>query len=226
MENPLVSVVVPVYNGERFLAAALDSIFAQDYRPLEAIVVDDGSTDRTRDIVKSYAEARYLYQANQGHGAAKNTGIAAASGEFVAFLDADDLWTPNKLAVQATYLLEHPETGYVIARMQNFLEAGIEPPLLARDFLLTDSVGFVVGTLLARRAVFARVGNFDASYRHANDTDWFFRAKEAGVQMTMLPEVLLRRRLHGANLSYETRPMASDFMRAVKRSIDRTRKQR
>jgi glycosyltransferase involved in cell wall biosynthesis len=226
MNRPLVSAIVPVYNGERFLAAALDSIFAQSYRPVEAIIVDDGSTDRTADIARSYAEARYIYQPNQGHAAAKNAGAAAAAGDFLAFLDADDLWTPDKLFVQVAYLLDHPEIDYVIARMRNFLEPGVEPPLLAKNFLAADSAGFVVGTLLVRRAVFNAVGGFDTTYRHGNDTDWFFRAKEAGVRMTMLPHVLLRRRFHGANLSYETRAMASDFLRAVKLSIDRTRGRR
>jgi len=222
----LVSVVVPVYNGDRFLAAALDSIYAQDYRPLEVIVVDDGSVDRTTDIAQSYQEARYIYQTNQGHGRAKNVGIAAARGKFLAFLDADDLWAPHKLRVQVDYLLAHPDTSYVTARVQNFIEPGTQPQPKRKDLLLTEAATMIVGALVARRSAFEAVGDFDTGYRHANDSDWFFRAREAGMPWIVLPEVLLYRRLHDSNLSYETRAMASELLRAVKSSIDRTRKRK
>jgi glycosyltransferase involved in cell wall biosynthesis len=225
MKGPLVSVVVPVYNGERFLAAALDSIFAQDYRPLEVIVVDDGSVDGTAEIAKSYQEVRYIYQANQGHGKAKNAGLAAASGEFIAFLDADDLWAPHKLSAQIGYLLDHPDIPYVSAKMRNFIEPGTRPPK-RKDLLVTESATMIVGALTARKSAFKVVGDFDPSYRVANDTDWFFRAKQAGMPLTVLPEVLLYRRLHDSNQSYETGPMASEFLRAVKSSIERLRKLR
>ena len=105
MENsPLVSTIIPVFNGERLLPEALDSVFRQDYRPIEVIVVDDGSTDGTSLVARSCPEVRYLYQSNQGLGAARNAGIAAACGEFIAFLDADDIWLPRKLSSQMNFL--------------------------------------------------------------------------------------------------------------------------
>ncbi|MBI4573499.1 MAG: glycosyltransferase family 2 protein, partial [candidate division NC10 bacterium] len=109
MTGPLVSVILPVYNGERFLAAAIASILAQDYQPIEVIVVDDGSTDGTAAIARSFQGVRYLYQPNQGPAFARNAGIAVARGAFIAFLDADDLMVPTRLSVQAGYLLAHPE---------------------------------------------------------------------------------------------------------------------
>ena len=100
MDKPLVSVIVPVYNGEHYLSFAIHSILRQDYHPSEVIVVDDGSTDNSANIARSFKEVRYIHQSNQGVAMARNVGIAAARGEFIAFLDADDLWTPNKLSIQ------------------------------------------------------------------------------------------------------------------------------
>ena len=104
MSNPLVSVIMPVYNGEQFLRLALDSVFAQNYRPLDIIVVDDGSTDHSADIACSFKGVRYFYQENQGDGLARNHGIAQAQGDFISFLVADDLWAPHKTYVQIEYL--------------------------------------------------------------------------------------------------------------------------
>src|SRR5262249_48006666 len=108
MSRPPVSVIVPVRNGERFLAAAITSILTQDYRPLEIIVVDGHSADNTAKIVQSFAQVRYVQQVNRGIADAYNTGIAAAQGQVIAFLSHDDLWTPNKLSLQVNHLLEHP----------------------------------------------------------------------------------------------------------------------
>jgi glycosyltransferase involved in cell wall biosynthesis len=108
VERLLVSVIVPVYNGERYLSAALESIFAQDYHPFEVIVVDDGSGDSSAAIAKSFKSVQYIYQTNQGIANAWNLGIDASKGELIAFLDCDDLWTPNKLRLQVDYLVNHP----------------------------------------------------------------------------------------------------------------------
>src|ERR1044072_7097933 len=113
-EQPLVSVIIPVYNGARFLLAALESVFAQTYRPFEVIVVDDGSADDSGRIAQSFSGVHYIRQANQGVAAARNTGIEAARGEFYAFLDQDDLWTPEKLRLQIQHMLNHPDLGYTL----------------------------------------------------------------------------------------------------------------
>ena len=99
-KQPLVSVIIPVYNREKFLAEAIDSVLAQTYRPIEIIVIDDGSTDKSGEIARSYAETKYIYQDNQGVSVARNIGVDAAQGEFLAFLDSDDMWLHNKLETQ------------------------------------------------------------------------------------------------------------------------------
>lgn len=219
--NKQVSVIIPVFNGERYLAEALASIWAQDYRPLEVIVIDDGSTDRTAEIARSNPAVIYVYQPNQGHGAAKNAGIVKATSDFVAFLDADDLWLPRKLTAQIEYLLSHPGTGYVIAHMDVLLESGVAwPVFLNRQHYLSNPPCFLPSALLTCKSVFKQIGGFDTSYRHANDGDWFFRARDAGISMGLLPEVLVRKRIHGDNLSYDKLIML-ETMRVVRNSIKR-----
>jgi glycosyltransferase involved in cell wall biosynthesis len=224
--KPLVSVIIPVYNGEACLVEAIDSVLAQTYRPLELIVVDDGSVDGTADVARSYQEAAYVYQENQGHAAAKNRGISVANGQFLAFLDADDIWTPEKLQVQMDYLLEHTDVGFVICRMKILLEQGTEwPSSLNQKYYRSDPAGFLPSALVTRRCVFERIGAFDISYRHGNDSDWFFRAKDVGIAMAILPQVLLRRRIHANNLSHETQSMTSELLRLVRASIGRRQDQ-
>jgi glycosyltransferase involved in cell wall biosynthesis len=224
IQKPLASAILTAYNGEPFLAESIASVVAQSYRPVEIIVVDDGSTDGTAEVVRSFEGVRYIHQMNQGVAAAMNLGLQAAVGEFLAFLDMDDLWTSNKLELQVGYLLEHPSVDYVIAKTRNFLEPGVElPSRPTQDLSLTDAVILNPGTLVARKAVFQTVGMFDGSYAQAADFDWFIRAKEAGLRMAILPEVLLHRRIHGSNLSLRTQTKTSEFVRSVRSSIERRR---
>jgi glycosyltransferase involved in cell wall biosynthesis len=222
----LVSVIVPVYNGERFLAAALDSIRAQDHRPLETIVVDDGSDDGTPAIAQPRADVRYERHPHRGLAATRNSGVEAARGAFIAFLDADDLWPAHKLRVQVAYLLEHPETDYVVAHLRNFLEPGHERPAWLRPELLEhEQVAFSTGTLLARRRMFERIGTFDTRFVVGDDTDWFARAQAAGLVAAVLPEVLLERRIHDRNHTGETLDLCrSTAIEILKASLDRRRR--
>ena len=119
MNQPkLASVIIPVYNGELYLAEALDSVFAQDYRPIEVIVVDDGSTDGTATVANEYSQVHYLHQPNQGPPVARNTGLSYCTGDLITLLDADDLWVPGKLSMQVAYLEAHPEAGCVIGKIR------------------------------------------------------------------------------------------------------------
>jgi len=223
LREPLVSVVVPVYNGERYLSAALQSIMDQDYRETEVIVVDDGSVDGSAPIAKSFDGIRYIRQANQGVASAWNVGIAAAQGELIAFLAQDDVWTPTKLSVQVGYLLSNECVQYVIAKARYFLEPGCAiPPGFRRELLSGDHVARIVETMLARRLVFDIVGGFDATLSSSQDVDWFGRAKDAGVAMALIPQVLLRRRIHEGNLTYHLPPESrGDLLRIMRRSIKR-----
>lgn len=222
LDTHLVSVIIPVYNGERFLSAALDSVFAQDYRPIEVIVVDDGSTDQSVEIVSNYTEVHYIHQANQGPGAARNTGIAAARGEFFAFLDADDIWLPKKLSIQISYLLEHPQVGYVIARMHSILETGIEwPAQWNREHFMQDLPIFSLCTLLVRKVILEQVGMFDQQLSTAEDIDWFARANHLNVPMAVIDSVMLHRRIHDKNISVNTAGSIKNLFTVLRRSAAR-----
>ena len=225
-QQPLVSVIIPVYNGARYLRAALESVFAQTYCSFEVVVVDDGSTDDSGDIAQSFPEVRYMRQENQGVAAARNNAIEAARGEFFAFLDQDDLWTPEKLRVQVSHLLSHPDLGYTLTHQQFFLDPGATLPAWFRKELLASvHTGWVLGTLVVRRTAFEQVGNFATGYSAANDSDWFFRAKAAEVPMAVVPELLLLKRIHGANDSGRSKEILSELLKVVKSSLDRQRSQ-
>jgi glycosyltransferase involved in cell wall biosynthesis len=224
VSNPLVSVVMIVRNGERFLEAAIDSVRAQSYRPLEIIVVDGQSTDSTSTIARSFPEVELISQTGRGVADAYNVGIEAARGELVAFLSHDDLWTPDKLGVQVEYLRAHPDIQYCVARVTFFLEEGCSPPrAFKRDLLAGDHVGFIMETLVARRSVFRVVGGFDPLRSVSEDTDWFARAKDAGVSMAVIPKVLLMKRLHETNLTRDAPLVRRELMEVIKQSIKRQR---
>jgi glycosyltransferase involved in cell wall biosynthesis len=222
MRDPLVSVVVAVHDGERFLAEALDSVLAQEYRPLELIVVDDGSMDRSADVARDRG-ACVIRQEQQGLAAARNTGLLAARGELVAFNDADDVWLPGKLRRQVDYLRERPDLDFVYTAWTILLEPGATlPPQWERDGTGRRD-GFLPSSFLARRDVFDRVGLFDTRYEIGEDVDWFTRAAEAGVRYDVVPSVLVRYRVHGANLTRDTQALRNSVFRALREAAARRR---
>lgn len=224
--NPLVSVIIPVYNGDCYLAEAIDSVLAQTYQSIELIVVDDGSTDRTAAIAQSYRNVRYIFQANQGNGIAKNTGILAANGEFIAFLDADDLWQSHKLSAQVNHLLNYPDIDYVLCQMHTFLGAGIDwPNWVKKDQIESDVPAYIPSALTIRKRAIEKIGNFNPTYKYSNDADWFFRAQDAGILNFVIPQVLLSRRIHDTNLSHQTQSMNSELLQIVKSSVSRKSRQ-
>jgi glycosyltransferase involved in cell wall biosynthesis len=227
MNSPLVSCIVPVFNGERYLREALDSILSQTYRPLEVIVVDDGSTDGTEALVRLFGERiRSLQQTNQGPAAARNLGLSVAAGEFVTFLDADDLWHPEKLARQIACFQESGELDYCVSHVQNFwIPELIEEEKKFHGHRVSKPLpGYVTGTLLVRRNFLDAVGHFNIAIKHADDTEWFLRANERGANVKLLPDVLLYRRLHYTNLSRIKASNSRDqYLRVVKTALDRRR---
>jgi glycosyltransferase involved in cell wall biosynthesis len=214
-----VTVVVAVRDGARYLAAALDSVFAQDPPPREVIAVDDGSTDDTMTVLRRYAPAvQTLRQPPAGQPAALNRGIAAATSEWVAFVDADDEWTPASLAVRWAKVT--PDVDLVSGRVEQFVSPELPPETQARfRFDPEPSRGQVFGSILVRRAVLASVGELDESLPSASTIDWISRARSAGVRMVLLDDVVLRRRLHERNLGVTnddevTRRALRDVVRA------------
>jgi glycosyltransferase involved in cell wall biosynthesis len=225
MPAPLVSCIVPAFNAERFLADALASIAAQAHPRTETIVVDDGSTDATAEVLHTWADrVRVLTQRNSGAASARNAGIHVASGEFVAFLDADDLWRPEKIERQLLRFAQRPELGVCVARVATFHDGAALEMSLRRPATGSVLPAYAASTLMARRALFDRVGSFDASLRHADDTEWFLRARALGVQMESIDEVLVDRRLHSANMSLtQSVDSLEEYLRVIKAHLDRRR---
>lgn len=223
--EPLVSVIVPVYNGERYLAETLDCIRAQTYRSLDVIVVDDGSTDGSAAVAERYTPfVRLFRQDHAGVGAAQNRGLASAQGELLSFLDADDLWPPDKTALQAAALAESPEMDMAFGQVQQFVSPELDPGLMSRRGYGDQSgPGYSKGTMLIRREAFARVGDFDPSRRVGDFIDWYLRAVELGLRSILLPDILLRRRIHENNTGRRERDARSDFAHILKASLDRRR---
>ena len=224
MQQQLVTVIVPVYNSERYLENTLQSIFNQDYRPLEVIVVDDGSTDNSAKIARSFKNIQYVYQVNQGPSAARNAGITIAQGSFIAFLDSDDTWMPHKLSLQVNYLLNNPNVGFVVAHRRMLIEQGIEKPLWYKEHLFQkDAVCFGASAMLARSNTFQEVGLYNPGYQFGENAEWLTRAKDADVRYAILPETLLILRVHDKNLTHHIDEMRPNILRALKASIDRQR---
>jgi glycosyltransferase involved in cell wall biosynthesis len=210
MSTDLVTAVIATYNYGRFVTEAIDSVLAQTYPAVEIVVVDDGSTDDTQARLAAYAERiRSIYQANQSVAAARNTGIRAARGDLIAFLDADDLWHPRKLELQVRYLTQHPEVGLVAVdrlgeRMAHWpaFDGSAHPrarPISLEELIIQPH--FAPSGVLVRKECFRRVGDFDTSLRNAEDYDMWIRIAMA-YPVVKLDVPLWWYRVHGANKSY------------------------
>jgi glycosyltransferase involved in cell wall biosynthesis len=208
----LASLVIAAYNAEATLGEALASALAQDYEPLEVMLVDDGSTDGTAAVAAGFPSVRCIQQPNAGPSAARNRGLREAHGEFVGFLDADDVAPPDKLSRQVGYLLEHTDVGCVLGRQE--LLAGSEAP--------PADTGVPLMSLVARRRILIDAGGFDEELRHAEDRDLLVRLRERGVRIEFLPDVVLLRRFHGANLS-SAPPAVHPIFGSLKAKLDRSR---
>ena len=221
---PLVSIVMAVRNGERYLAAAMNSILDQCYHPMEILFVDGRSTDRSREIAASYPWVRILKQPGTGIADAYNLGIIEAQGEYLAFLSHDDIWTSDKLHAQVGHLNRNPQVHYVVGKARLFLDPGCKaPPALKSGLLYGDHVAFNMETLLVRRHVFNSVGLFNTSLTMGEDTDWFLRGLDLGMVGEVLPRVILHKRVHDANIWLNTPEYRQILIRIVKQSLQRKR---
>ena len=188
--NPLVSVIIPTYNRDEFIGETIQSVLDQTFRDFEIIIIDDGSTDGTADVVKTFSDDRvkYIYQENRGRSNARNHGLKKAAGRYIAFLDSDDLYLPGKLELQVVYLCTHFEVGmvytsaYCINQEGTLLSDSYRANVsgwIYKDIAFYVPVTITLPTVMARREVFDRVGCFDEKMERFEDTDMWRRiAKE------------------------------------------------
>ena len=238
MTPGLVSVVIPMYNAESFVAETIESVLGQTYAAWELVVVDDGSTDRSSQVVEGFLEeqrVRYLRQPNQGVSSARNLGLSVTSGEFVSFLDADDLWLPDNLLFKVDYLQRNPERGVVHADVAIVDEQSRRTGrlLVGREGWLLDSLLLWEGcnipgpsSALFRRSCVEAIGAFDPAFSTAADQDIFFRAA-AGTQVGHVSTILTLARFHGANMQLNIPRMERDhcavYAKAARNGLFRNR---
>jgi glycosyltransferase involved in cell wall biosynthesis len=226
--NPLVSVIIPVYNCERYLAEAVESVLAQSHRPVEVIVVDDGSTDDSAKVARRFApEVRCYVQARGGAAAARNKGLELAQGSLFAFLDADDLWVEDKLTIQLAVVNSDRGVDMAFGHVVHFHSPDLDERTRARIQCPSEAdPGCIPGTMLITRQAFVRAGPFETGWRIGEFIDWYARAVDVGLRSVMLPQVLLKRRLHANNTGLRERHARSDYARILKVALDRRRRTR
>ena len=224
-----VSVIIPTYNHATFLPSALESVFAQTSHPLEVIVVDDGSTDETAEVLRAYeGRIRVLTQPNRGVAAARNGGAALASGELLAFLDADDAWHPAKLERQVACFGSEPSVGLVHCGVEEVDGRGRQ--LRTRldgmgGWVSPEMLRFRQGVILGggsaaviRRAAFLDVGGFDETLSTSADWDLYYRIARR-YPVGFVPEVLVRYRIHGGNMHRNLDVMSRDMLAACAKAF-------
>jgi glycosyltransferase involved in cell wall biosynthesis len=216
------SVVIPVYNAERYLAEALASIAQQTHATYEIVVVDDGSSDATPEIVRQFSVVTYVRQQNAGVAAALNHGSRLVRGAFIAFLSADDIWKRDKLAVQHAALGNAPNR-LVFGHMLHFISPELEPAI-AKSLVCPNAPmpAYSAGTLLTRLDTFRRVGPLNEDFAVGEFVDWYGRARDMGVEIVMLDDIVSLRRLHPSNHSTKGFRGRS-YLPVLKALIDRHR---
>ena len=208
-----VSVLIPAFNAERFLAEAIGSALSQD-SVREVIVVDDGSSDGTAQAARSFAGITVVQRANGGIGAARNTAVAHADGDLFAFLDADDVWPDGRMAALKATLEREPTADAVFGRAVEFGEGRQEAEPASAQ---------LAGTMLIRRAAYERVGGFREDVKVGEFVDWWARAQDAGLRAVFIDAIVLRRRIHTTNTGIVQASSRQDYARVLRAALQRRR---
>lgn len=218
-----VSVVIPVFEGERYLEEAIESVLSQTRRVSEVIVIDDGSTDGSARVAQSFGPpVQYYYQLHAGPAAARNRGIELARGAFLGFLDADDVWAKEKIEKQLGAMEEDPALEMVFGGVKEFysreLDESIRNKLRANPSALP---GYHIGAMLVRRDSFWRVGLLDSRWQISEFIDWYARARDLHLRELMLPDLIMWRRLHETNNGIRMRGARGEYAFALKAAMQR-----
>lgn len=220
-----VSVIIPVYNGSRFIRECLESVLNQSYPVQEIIVVNDGSTDDSAQIISTIPGITSINTENKGVASARNMGIKHCKGHWVCFIDQDDFWTENSLELKINMVNQNPEAELVIGKQKWFLDGLNEIPAWVKPEQMEGELdGYLLGCSLIRKSLFERYGFFDDKFRFCSDFDWFFRLKDDGIAFDQVDEVVLKKRIHAGNESRHADKSLKELSRAIFNSIKRKRK--
>ena len=225
MTEERVSIVIPVWNGERYLEAAIESALTQTHTCIEIVVVDDGSSDRSAALASAFDDVVVVQQRNQGVGAARNAGVEASTGSHLSFLDADDVMMAGKTALQLDALRHNPDVDVVYGHVEEFWSGELAPHERPRVRIAEAPVPVLALTSgLLRRETFARIGPF-SDHRAGQAIDWYLRAREAGLRELLLDDIAYRRRIHQHNRGISRRDLERTRLAVLKASLDRRRAQ-
>lgn len=193
-----ISVIIPLFNGERFIAEALASVLSQTFRPLEVLVVDDGSIDNGAQIARAVAGVKVLQKTHTGLAATLNYGVYHAKGDLLAFLDADDRWVADKLAWQVAALVEDPALAMVFGHCRQFTQ--VQENDEWREIFMSRQPGVHKSGMLIRRHTWETIGEFTEDDGKHDFLDWYARSVELGIKSRVLEPVLFERRVHDQNM--------------------------
>jgi glycosyltransferase involved in cell wall biosynthesis len=213
-----VSVVIPVRDGEAYIEDALRSVASQSVPPAEIVVVDDGSTDRTPEIVKRFPNVTYLRQEPSGQAAARNYGATTSRMPLLSFLDADDLWPRDKLRRQTEALGTAGGFAAVFGHAVEFKDCAADGRAIPLGVPVPAALP---GAMLTHRESFWRVGGYASEWRVGEVVDWYARAVDLGMAIVTLPDLVLLRRIHGNNLGRRTQDAAGDYLRVLRTALAR-----
>lgn len=203
MRNPIVSIIITNYNYSNYIAQSIDSALSQSYSRTEVIVIDDGSTDNSREICMRYGETiRYYFQKNKGLPKALNVALEKAKGEMICFLDADDYLKPNMIQTLIEVMRKSSDSFISFGAFQSFYSEDLLKSE-RKKYVLNHSRGGAKTklTMLAKIEVFDKVGGFDENHNHSDFIEWFMRVEKRGIKYVMIDEVVSYRRIHGKNMT-------------------------
>ena len=223
MKHGTISAIVPLYNAEKFVEEALNSILNQKEVTVdEIIVVDDGSTDKGAKIVSSFGKrVRLLRQDHRGIAATRNYGIKNSIGDFIAFLDADDIWTENHLLKLIEPFQTNPATVVSFGRVEQFANQKKDEKKITGNQKVLH--GLLPGSVLIRKKLFKTVGLFDTSFNIGEFLEWYSRITNLDFPVEMIPEVVLKRRIHENNTGILQKENRNDYVRVLFEHLKRKR---
>lgn len=224
VSHQLISIVIPVYNGEAFLGETIESTLAQAYRPIQVIVVDDGSTDSSFEIASSFEHVSVISQRQSGPSAARNRGLRMVEGDLVTFIDADDQMTETGLVAQYDRLISDERLECVLGFASTKLEPGTAQPAWLNVPAGHDAV-VPFPSALFRTATLRGVGGFDESLKVGEWFELFTRLRERPFDLSVVPSEVILKRVHSANLSHQQQAMQANMFVSLKKRVDRQRKQ-
>jgi glycosyltransferase involved in cell wall biosynthesis len=225
MNNNPVSVIIPVFNAEKYVAETIGSVLSQTYKNIEVICINDKSTDNSLPVLESFGDKIILINNEDNCGTAKsrNKGIRLARGEFLAFIDNDDIWENNKLQVQINQFRNNPDLDISFSYMQCFISPEISKEAKNLRYCPPDPIpGYIPSTIMLKRTSFEKVGYFDSRWKNGESVDWIFKAQEAGLNIHLIDQILVKRRIHETNKGIlDSSISKSEYLKIIRESVNR-----